>query len=88
MSECRAASSYRQVKGGLAVTGPENGGLAGCSFAIKSGPLKSINSSFLDLGAPKAFQPAFIWVFVRKSGNNRLGRAEWDGEGSKGEHNH
>lgn len=77
MSDCRAEFreiSYQLVRGRLAMTGPEDEGLAGCSFAVKYGPLKSTNSPFLDVEAPGAFQPAFIWALVRKSGNNRLGR--------------
>ena len=66
--------SCQLVRGRLAMTGPEKEGLAGCSFAVRSGPLKSTNSPFLDVEAPGAFQPAFIWALVRKSGNNRLGR--------------
>lgn len=56
------------------MTGPESEGLAGCSLAVRSGSLKSTNSSFLDVEAPGAFQPAFIWALVRKSGSNRLGQ--------------
>lgn len=74
--------SYQLVRGRLAMTGPENEGLAGCSFAVKSGSLKSTNSPCLDGEAPGAFQPAFIWALVRKSRNNRPGREGWGGEGS------
>lgn len=38
----------------------ENEDLAGCSFAVRTGPLKSANGLFLDIEAPGAFQPAFI----------------------------
>lgn len=73
IAECREVS-HQLLRGRLALTGPESEGLAGCSFAVRSGPLKSTNSLFLDVEAPGAFQPAFIWALVRKSGNNRLGR--------------
>lgn len=52
MSDCIAEYreiSYQLARGRLAMTGPENEGLAGCSFAVKSGPLKSTNSPFLDV---------------------------------------
>lgn len=84
-SDCRAEcreTSYQLVRGRLAMTGPESEGLAGCSPAVRSGPLKSTNSPFLDVEAPGAFQPAFIWALVRRSGNNRLGWEGWGGEGS------
>lgn len=80
-AECRE-TSYWLVRGRLAMTGPESEGLAGCSTAVRSGPLKSTNSPFLDVKAPGAFQPAFIWALVTKSGNNRLGRERWGKEGS------
>lgn len=48
---CRE-SSYLLVRVGWAVTGPENGGLIGCGFAVKAGLLKSTNSPFLDIEAP------------------------------------
>lgn len=73
IAECREVC-HQLLRGRLALTGPESEGLAGCSFAVKSGPLKSTNSPFLDIEAPGAFQPAFIWALVRKSGNNSLGR--------------
>lgn len=81
IAECRE-SSYQLARGGLAVTGPESEGLAGCSFAVRSGSLKSANSPCLDIEAPGAFQPAFIWALVTKSGSNRPGREGWGGEGS------
>lgn len=81
IAECRE-SSHQLARGGLAVTGPESEGLAGCSFAVRSGSLKSANSPCLDVEAPGAFQPAFIWALVRKSGSNRPGREGWGGEGS------
>lgn len=49
---CRG-SSYWLVRAGLAVTGPEHEGLVGCGFAVKAGPLKSTNSPFLDIQAPR-----------------------------------
>lgn len=75
-TECRE-TSYQLVRGRLAMTGPESEGLAGCSLAVRSGPLKPTNSPFLNVEAPKAFQPAFIWALVRKSGDNRLGQEGW-----------
>lgn len=84
-SNCTAQGreiSSQPVRGGLTMTGPEKEALAGCSFAVKSGSLKSTNSPCLDGEAPGAFQPAFIWALVRKSRNNRPGREGWGGEGS------
>lgn len=45
---------------GLAMAELEKEGLAGCNFAVRTGPLKSANGLFLDIEAPGAFQPAFI----------------------------
>lgn len=76
----RRETSYQLARGRLAVTGPESEGLAGCSLAVRSGPLKSTNSPFLDVEAPRAFQPAFIWALVRKSRITDLdGKGGWRG---------
>lgn len=57
---CRE-SSYLFVRVGLVVTGPENGGLVGCGFAVKAGLLKSTNSPFLDNEAPRGL-PACLYL--------------------------
>lgn len=59
MARCREIS-HLLGRARLAMTELENEGLAGCSFAVKTVPLKSANGLFLDIEAPGAFQPAFI----------------------------
>lgn len=63
--ECREIS-HQPVRAGLAMTEFKNEDLVDCSFAIKPGPLKSINCPFLDIEASRPFQPAFIWPLVRQ----------------------
>jgi hypothetical protein len=48
--ECREIS-HQLLRARLTVTGPKNKGLADCSFAVKSGRLKSTNKPFLDIQA-------------------------------------